>query len=181
MGLFVGNFLAMLIIVISLGFGHQSLELATWIYGGLIYAIWLIFLIRDFIGRPGQKDPFCSALDEHERRVYRRYHVAIDDPLPGQVYSGILNFLRVAGVIWAGVLVYKTQYVYAGVLAAYFILSASLIHRFNPWFFLGQQAEKGHKKAREELAWLNRVFTFKRGEPSETNPAEEHDDNEDAS
>lgn len=179
MGLFVGNFLAMLIIVISLGFGHQSFELATWIYGGLIYAIWLIFLIRDFIGRPGQKDPFCIALDEHERRVYRRYHVAIDDPLPGQVYSGILNFLRVAGVIWAGVLVYKTQYVYAGVLAAYFILSASLIHRFNPWFFLGQQAEKGHKKAKEELAWLNRVFTFKRGDPSESNPAEERDSNED--
>ena len=140
MGVFVGNFLGLIVVLTAVGFGYGSLEKASLIYLGIAYGLWLMFLITDLATRPKEDAPFCQTLEMQERMVYRRYHTAIDFPLAGHVYAGLLNFLRVAGLIWAGLCAWKGFYAEAAGAFLLFIVTASLIHRNNPWMFLGQQA-----------------------------------------
>lgn len=158
MGIFVGNFLGLVAVLVAVGFGYQSLEFSTYLFLGIAYSLWGIFLVMDFATRPRTDTPFCRVLASNERTVYRRYHVAIDFPLAGQVYAGLLNFLRVAGLVWAGLCAWKGFYELAGGAVALFIVTASLIHRNDPWLFLGQRANKGHLKSQAELAELQRLL-----------------------
>ena len=102
MGVFVGNFLGLIVILIATGAGYRSLETATELFLGMTYGLWLIFLALDRATRPKAGAPFCLTLEPEEQGAYRRFHTAIDFPLAGQVYSGLLNFLRVAGLVFAG-------------------------------------------------------------------------------
>lgn len=163
MGIFVGNFLGLLAVLAAVGFGYESLTLSSYLYLGIAYGLWLIFLIMDLATRPKVDAPFCRELASNEQVIYRRYHVAIDFPMAGQVYAGLLNFLRVAGLVWAGLCVWKEQYELAGGALVLFIVTASLIHRNNPWLFLGQQASKGQLKAQAELAQLQQLLELRHG------------------
>ena len=168
MGVFVGNFLGLIVVLSAVGFGYGSLEKASLIYLGIAYGLWLMFLITDLATRPKEEAPFCQTLEMQERMVYRRYHTAIDFPLAGHVYAGLLNFLRVAGLIWAGLCAWKGLYAEAAGAFLLFIMTASLIHRNNPWMFLGQQANKGHPRAQAELALLQQVLEGRHGRSSNT-------------
>ena len=171
MGIFVGNFLGLLIVTVTVAFGHESLARASLLFLGTAYAVWLLFWIMNITSRPKVDAPFCQSLATEELKLYRHYHTAIDFPLPGQVYAGILNFLRVAGLVYAGLSVWRELYIEAGLSILFFVVTASLIHRNNPWFFLGQRAEKGHARAKLELQGLHALVTQRHGqaeEPSET-------------
>lgn len=161
MGVFVGNFLGLLVVLIAAGVGYPSLVTSTQVFLGITYSLWLIFLIMDTATRPNAEVPFFRTLEPAEQRVYRRYHVAIDFPLAGHVYAGWLNFLRVAGLVWAGLCAWKGLYELAGASFLLFLVTASLIHRNNPWFYLGRQAAQGHAKASAELALIQRVFSLR--------------------
>jgi uncharacterized protein (DUF58 family) len=77
----------------------------------------------------------------------------------GHVYSGWLNFLRVAGLVFAGLCAWNGLYVWAGAAFLLFLATAGLIHRKNPWYYLGRQAAQGHARAGAEMALIERVFT----------------------
>ena len=163
MGIFVGNFLGLLIVTITVAMGYASLAKATLFFLGTAYGIWLLFWIMNITSRPKADAPFCKTLGPQDLKLYRHYHTAIDFPLPGQVYAGILNFLRVAGLVYAGLAVWRELYIEAGFSILFFLLTASLIHRNNPWFFLGQRAEKGHARAQLELKGLHALVTQRHG------------------
>lgn len=171
MGIFVGNFLGLIVITLAVALGYESMAKAALIYLGMAYGLWLLFLVTDFATRPKEDAPFCQTLEGQERSIYRRYHVAIDFPLAGQVYAGLLNFLRVAGLVWAGLCVWKGLYAEAVGSFALFLLTASLIHRNNPWLFLGQQANKGHPRAQAELSLLKTVLERRHGETANQEPS----------
>lgn len=166
MGVFVGNFLGLLVIAVTVAFGHESLQKATMIFICAAYGIWLLFLIMNLASRPKSDAPFCRELEPADAKLYRHYHTAIDFPLPGQVYAGILNFLRVAGLVYAGLSIWHELYVEAGFAFLLFLISASLIHRNNPWLFLGQRAEKGESRAKAELHALHALVRRRHGEAS---------------
>lgn len=171
MGIFVGNFLGLLIVTITVALGHESLAKATLFFLGTAYGVWFLFWIMNITSRPKANAPFCLTLAPEELKLYRHYHTAIDFPLPGQVYAGILNFLRVAGLVYAGLSLWRELYIEAGFAVLFFLITASLIHRNNPWFFLGQRAEKGHARAKLELQGLHALVTLRHGQagsPSET-------------
>jgi len=171
MGIFVGNFLGLLIVSLTVAVGHESLAKAALLFLGTAYGIWLLFWIMNISSRPKVDAPFCQTLAADDLKLYRHYHTAIDFPLPGQVYAGILNFLRVAGLVYAGLSVWRELYIEAGFAVLFFLVTASLIHRNNPWFFLGQRAEKGHARAKLELQGLHALVTQRHGQaeaPSET-------------
>lgn len=165
MGVFVGNFLGLLVVLIAVGLGYDSLETASIWFLGIAYGLWLLFLVMDISTRPRFDAPFCLKLESNERMAYRRYHVAIDFPLAGQVYAGLLNFLRVAGLVWAGLCAWKGLYALAGGSVFLFIATANLIHRNNPWFFLGQGSSKGKPRAQAELSLLQRLIELRHGHP----------------
>ena len=52
MGVFVGNFLGLIVILIATGAGYRSLETATELFLGMTYGLWLIFLALDRATRP---------------------------------------------------------------------------------------------------------------------------------
>jgi hypothetical protein len=164
MGVIVGNFLGLIVVLIAAAVGYPSLSLATQVFLGIAYGLWIIILITDVATRPKIDTPFCRTLEPEEQTAYRRYHEAIDFLLAGQVYSGWLNFLRVAGLVFAGLCVWKELYELAGASVLLFVVTASLIHRHNPWYYLGRQAEQGRAKARAELALIQRVFRLRHGE-----------------
>jgi hypothetical protein len=166
MGVFVGNFLGLIAVLAAVALGYGSLEKSSLIYLGIAYGLWLIFLIMDLANRPKENAPFCQTLELPERMVYRRYHTAIDFPLAGHVYAGLLNFLRVAGLVWSGLCAWKGFYGEAAGAFLLFIVTASLIHRNNPWMFLGQQAGKGHPRAQAELGLLKQVLERRHGSPA---------------
>jgi len=161
MGVFVGNFLGLITVLIAVGVGYPSLVIATQVFLGITYSLWLIFLGIDLATRPKTDLPFCRSLEQEEQRTYRRYHVAIDFPVAGHVYSGWLNFLRVAGLVFAGLCAWIGLYVLAGAAFLLFLLTAGLIHRNNPWYYLGRQAAQGHARAGGEMALIERVFTLR--------------------
>lgn len=158
MGLFVGNFLGLIFILAAVGIGYDSLETTTRLYLGISYSLWLIFFLTNLKTRPRLDSDFCKALEADVRPVYRRYHVAIDHPMAGQVYAGILNFLRVAGLVFSGLSAWKGFYVEAGGSFLFFLVSASLIHRNNPWLFLGHQAGRNNTRALTELSVLKALL-----------------------
>jgi hypothetical protein len=174
MGIFVGNFLGLLIVSVTAALGYSSLAKATLLFLGTAYGIWLLFWIMNITSRPKVDAPFCKTLSPEDLKLYRHYHTAIDFPLPGQVYAGILNFLRVAGLVYAGLSVWRELYIEAGFSVLFFLITASLIHRNNPWFFLGQRAEKGHARAKLELQGLHALVTQRHGSTEEAaNPSTE--------
>lgn len=163
MGIFVGNFLGLIIVSVTVALGFESLAKATQFFLGTAYGIWLLFWIMNISSRPKADAPFCKTLSPEDQKLYRHYHTAVDFPLPGQVYAGILNFLRVAGLVYFGLCLWRELYIEAGFSALFFLITASLIHRNNPWFFLGQRAEKGHAKAKQELQGLHQLVTQRHG------------------
>ena len=158
MGLLVGNFLGLVLILIGVGLGYDSLQLTSRLYLGTSYGLWLLFLVANLTSRPKQDSDFCKTLTADAVSVYRRYHVAIDHPMAGQVYAGILNFLRVAGLVFTGLAIWKGFYIEAGACFLFFLVSASLIHRNNPWLFLGHQAGRSNERALRELDELKKLL-----------------------
>jgi hypothetical protein len=143
MGVFVGNFLGLGTVLIATGMGYPSLAITTQAFLGITYSFWLTFLVINLATRPKTDTCLCRTLEHEEQRIYRRYHVALDFPVAGHVYSGWLNFLRVAGAAFLP-----------------FLFTAGLIHRNNPWYYLGRQAAHGQPKAGAERALIERVFTI---------------------
>ena len=158
MGLLVGNFLGLVLILIGVALGYDSLQLTSRLYLGTSYGLWLLFLVTNLTSRPRQDSDFCKTLTADAVSVYRRYHVAIDHPMAGQVYAGILNFLRVAGLVFTGLAIWKGFYIEAGACFLVFLVSASLIHRNNPWLFLGHQAGRSNERALRELDELKKLL-----------------------
>lgn len=173
MGIFVGNFLGLLIISVTVALGYESLPKATQLFLGTAYGVWLLFWIMNISSRPKKDAPFCKTLSPENVKLYRHYHTAIDFPLPGEVYAGILNFLRVAGLVYAGLSLWRELYIEAGLSVLFFLVSASLIHRNNPWFFLGQRAEKGHTRSKLELLGLNALVAERHGRVEASDDASE--------
>jgi hypothetical protein len=169
MGILVGNFLSAILIAIIVGIEHDSIEKVTLIFLIAAYGIWLVFALMDRLGRPKDSD-FSRRLEPEELIFYRKYHTAIDFPLPGQVYAGILNFLRVAGLIFTGLCIWKALYPEAAGAFAFFLISAPLIHRNHPWLFLGQRADKGHPRAKTELTALEALIQKRLGTPTKEEP-----------
>ena len=162
-----------MIVTITVTLGYESLAQATLLFLGSAYGVWLLFWIMNITSRPKADAPFCTTLTPEDLKLYRHYHTAIDFPLPGQVYAGILNFLRVAGLVYGGLALWRELYVEAGFSVLFFLITASLIHRNNPWFFLGQRAEKGHARAKLELQGLHALVSQRHGTPENSNEGPE--------
>jgi hypothetical protein len=172
MGVLVGNFLGLIAVLTAAGVGYPSLVTSTQVFLGIAYGLWLIVLIIDTATRPKPASPFCLALEPDEKGVYRRYHEAIDFPLAGHVYSGWLNFLRVAGLVFAGLCAWKGFFELAVAAFLLFLVTASLIHRNNPWYYLGRQAAQGNARASAQLALIQRVFSLRHGERQSSDDSE---------
>ena len=160
MGSVVGNVLALVAILVSAGFGYVSFELALVIFLSIAYGLWLIILGSDLVKRPDRNQPFSLNLDEDLFKAYRRYHVAIDFPIAGEVYAALLNMLRVSGLVWGSLCLWKALYFYAAPCFALFFVTGNLIVRNNPWFYMGRQAENGQLAAKAELVKIQNLIAL---------------------
>jgi len=172
----VGNVLGILFSLIAGGFAYASFEKGVMIFLAIAYGLWIIILISDIGKRPRKEDPFCRQLGPDLFRAYRRYHVAIDFPMAGQVYAALLNMLRVLGLLWGGLCIWKELYLASAGAFAYFFLAGNLIVRNNPWFYMGREAQQGRPSALAELSKISGIIKAK--DPSRHQTPDVGDKNE---
>ena len=172
----VGNVLGILFSLIAGGIAYASFEKGVMVFLAIAYGLWIIILISDFGKRPRMEDPFCERLSPDLLKAYRRYHVAIDFPMAGQVYAALLNMLRVLGLLWGGLCIWKELYLASGGAFAYFFLAGNLIVRNNPWFYMGREAQQGRPSALAELSKISDIIKAKDPSPSHTTYSGEKDE-----
>src|SRR5690606_12520599 len=79
-------------------------------------------------------------------------------PGAGQVFSALLNALRLAGLIWAGLSIWVGLYWIGAFLVLYFFLVSGLVVRFDPALYMGNAVRKGNRTAAEQLALIDSVM-----------------------
>jgi hypothetical protein len=97
---------------------------------------------------------FHMCLDEAELRAFRRYNVHVRAPGAGEVFSALLNGLRLAGFVWAVLCAWQGHYVLAALSAAFFFVSGGAIVKTNPFLYMERKAQVGNDVVLAELGAL---------------------------
>jgi len=154
MGTLIGNLLAVVLIVVAALMGFISLETSAIIFAVIAYGFWLLTVAVNFSVSRVISENFQRCLSEAELRAFRRYNVHIRTPGAGETLSALLNLLRLAGFVWAGLCAWQGQYLLAGLSAAFFFVSGGIILRTHPFLYMARQAQTGNDVAVAELEAL---------------------------
>jgi hypothetical protein len=153
-GTFLGNILAVVLIMIPGMLGFISLEASTIAFIVISYGVWLLVILMNFSAGRTISQALQMCLDEAELRAFRRYNVHVRASGAGEVFSALLNGLRLAGFVWAGLCAWQSHYVLAALSAAFFFVSAGAIVRTNPLLYMEPKARSGNDVVLAELGAL---------------------------
>lgn len=157
MGNLLGNLLGLAIVVVL------AIVTAVSVPGGVItftvvaYAAWLFLTVGDLATRPSRQAPLASLLTANELHAYRTYHTYLLAPGAAQGFSALLNLLRLAGFVWAGIAFWKASPWAGGALIAYFFVVGRACLRFDPVRYFAGAANTGNDVAREQLLLLQSI------------------------
>lgn len=154
MGTYIGNAIGLVAVTV--------LGIVTFVLGpsGLIayltvaYVLLLGFWIVDWSTRPRRTTLDFSIASDAEYELYQMFHVGIRFPGAGEVFSALLNFLRVCGLAFAVYALFQRAWISAVALVGFFALSGGAIVRFNPWLYAAGSARQGDQNAAELLSAL---------------------------
>lgn len=153
----LGNIIALVVIVASGLVGFVSFKASSITFVALLYSLWLIIMLSNIFTKPVKHGALSQSLHPREVEVYQRYHLYFWFPSGAQVYSAVLNSLRVAGLIWGGICLWNGLYWLAGLSLAYFFITSGLIVKLNPWLYMGTEAQKGNQVAIEQISLIESV------------------------
>lgn len=157
MGTLVGNFMALLLLAISVAVGLFSFEYGAIGYASIAYVVWILLWAGNFFTKPQHTAPFCSLLTQAELDAYRNYHTYILFQGAAEAFSALLNALRVTSTVLAVICFWKGLPWVGGVLIVYFFLVSGLVLRFNPRHYMQAEARKGNDIANRELSLIESV------------------------
>lgn len=157
MGAIFGSIIGVVFILGIALVGSISLKASATTFLSVAYGLYVVMLTGHILTMPQRDAPFCALLDREEIQAYRGYHLSIWFPDGAQMYSSILNMLRLAGFVWAGLCIWKGFYWYAAACVAYFFVSAHLITNLNPWHYVGIAAAQGNPLGLEEQAKIESI------------------------
>ena len=156
-GRMLGYVSAIVAIVLCALASFYSFELSVITFIILSYAVWLVFLALNFFAKPSQGLPFCQSLSAPEAKAYQAYRLYLSKPGASSFFSSLINTLRITGVVLAIVAIWIELYWQAGLCIVYYIVTANVIKKLNPWLKMGAKAEKGNKSARRQLYLVDLV------------------------
>ena len=157
MGTMLGNFLALILVVIAAALGFISFEASAIAFTAIAYGAWLLLLVVDLMTRPPKDAPLCRMLSAPEVKAYRAYHTALQFPGAAEAYSAALNGLRMAGFVWGALCIWNGLYWLGGADIAFFFVSGNLILKMNPALYMGKAALTGNDVAAREMSLLESV------------------------
>jgi hypothetical protein len=152
-----GNVLALIVIGVSVLVGINSLETSAITFLSIVYAVWVISLVGNWITNPSKKTPFCKTLSLPEIEIYQRYHLNFIAPGTAEMLSCWLNSLRLAGFVWGGLCLWNGLYWLGGLSIAYFFVTGFLILKLHPWLYLGAGTQKGNPVAIKHIPLMEKV------------------------
>lgn len=156
-GNMIGNVLGLLLIVACGLVGFVSLEASAIAFIAVAYGLWLLTMAMNYSNGRAISDEFKRRLLSHEVKAFQQYGIHVRAPGAGAIFSALLNLLRLAGFVWAGLLAWQQMYVFAGLCAAFFFVSGNIILKTDPIRYMGKQASNGHEFALGELRALESV------------------------
>ncbi|WP_041599037.1 hypothetical protein [Hahella chejuensis] len=158
MGNLLGNLLALAItVVLTIITVTSSVQVGSVAFAITAYSIWFLLFVVDFATKPPHGIPLSRLLSESEFEFYRTYHTYLFAPGAGQAFSALLNFLRLAGIVWAGLAFWKGSLWIGGALIAYIFIVGSACLRFDPITYFSRPAAAGNEIAIENLQMLQSV------------------------
>jgi len=157
MGTMLGNFLALILVIIAAAFGFVSFEASAIAFTAIAYGAWLLFTLVHLTTRPPKDVPLCRMLNVAEVKAYREYHIFLQFPGAAEAYSAALNLFRIAGFVWGGLCIWNGLYWLAGADIAFFFISGNVIMKLNPVLYMGKAAMTGNDVAAREMSLLESV------------------------
>jgi hypothetical protein len=157
MGNMLGNLLGFAIVIFVAVISLFSLSVGVVTFAIVAYVTWLLVLAGDLATRPRRNVPLAALLTSGELGVYRKYHTCLWFPEVGPAFSALLNLIRVAGFVWAGLALWIGHAWVGAALVGYFFLVGSACLRFDPVRYLAGAAGSGNEVAREQLLLLQSV------------------------
>ena len=157
MGTLLGNIFALILLTIPALDGLTSLKISSIILITEAYFLWLLVLSVSISTKPKKSNPFCNLLNSGEIKIYQKYHLYLWFPSGSEALSALLNNLRLAGLVWGGLCVWKNLYWYGGLSIGYFFISGYLILELNPLLYLGHGARKGNQLAIDHLSLIEDI------------------------
>ncbi len=163
-GNLLGNLLGVVLIIVASLIGFVSLKASAITFTAIAYGLWgWIRYMNSLLGRMNSllgrevSDSFLSLLLAEELRVFQYYNIHIRFPAAGEMCSALLNLLRLAGFVWAGLCVWHGHYVLAVIAAAFFFASGGVILKTDPLLYLGKATRANRDFAQRELSMLESV------------------------
>ena len=160
MGTMAGNIIGVLLIAVAALAGLISLQVSAIIFATICYVLWAFFYASNFMWGGAAGSDFLDRLDQAERKAFKAYNIHIHFSGAGELISALLNILRLAGIVWAGVCAWQEQYIIAGFPIVFFFVSGGLILKTNPILYMGRQAANGNNVAVTQLALIDRVASL---------------------
>lgn len=157
MGTAVGNIIALIFIFVSALVGFVSLAASSITFIVIAYIICIIIMLLNFLSRPAKNSTLSLYLHPQEFLVYQHYHLHFLAPGAAEIYSALLNGLRMAGFVWGALCLWNGLYWLGGISIAYGFITSGLIAKLNPLLYIGNAAKKGNKFAIEQISLIESV------------------------
>ena len=157
MGTIMGSALAFIVAVVCALLGFISLEVSSITFLIASYSLWLVIVIMDVFTKPPRDVPFCLLLSPAEIEAYRKYHLHFFFGGAAEVYSALLNFLRVCGFVWAGLCLWNGLYWLGGGIFIYFFVTGGPIATLDPIRYMGAGVSDGNAMALEQFSLIEAV------------------------
>jgi len=170
----IGNLFGIVFVTVPALMGFISLEASVISFVVIAYGYWLIILSISFFLTSGELvQELRGQISDAELRAFRRHYVHIVTPGAGEVISGLLNFLRLVGFIWAGLALWGGNYILGGLCIAFYFVSGGIIFRTNPLPYMAHLAQQGNDIAVAEwdaLQSLKEKLNLYKASRSRPNP-----------
>lgn len=133
--------------------GFFSPGLASWVFIGLFTLFEIFVAVSHWSGR-GVSSEKLSADENH---ILQRYNLYLRYPFVSKGMSSTLSTIGISAFIWVPLLIWKSEYPQAVVIALNYIPSGILASWLNPRLFLSKEASKkdGFAKKAELIALDN--------------------------
>lgn len=133
----------------GLWWGAAVLNAVAYVY--LAYVLLMLLLTKP------KNNLLLVSLGPLLRPTFNRYHLFIRFPGASTMYAGMMNVIRLALLVWAGLAVWQGHYGLAVASGAYFVITAFFVTRLDPLAHFHAAAARGNAVARLELANIDRA------------------------
>jgi hypothetical protein len=157
MGAPIGSVLGLAMVAISILIGlFAGAFWGATALNAIAYLFFCYVLVLLYVTRPTNM-LLIASLRPADRGAFAAYHLFIRFPGASTLYSGLLNLLRLALIVWGGIAAWNGHYVVAGISFAYFAITSLYVARLDPFTYMRVAAAKGNEVAIDQLASIERV------------------------